>query len=700
MVQLSRFLWLAITRKPEASARDPLPPSLTLRACVAMVVLLTSLAFGQATERISLQRDRQSVHLLQAAEDALREQGWLQAFEALAQLLRRPDCLIEIDEIRGDSTVTRLAGVHSEALRLLQKLPEEGRIFRETYWGPQAADRLEQARKTHDAGALLAVARYFPTTTASILALEELARTEDQAGRPTLAILALQQLRRLQPEAEWPAERRRLAERIKSRAKPQETDPANFWPLVGGNAARSALGRGQGFTMSPLWTKQLGIVARSSRWISDAETLLEQAGQPVPVAGYPLVVANPQPGQPPLVLFRNRAGLQVVKSDSGNLVWRTASPWSLDGMIGKPEKAEALDNWVTDYLETLQQPGVLFENSTAGTLSTDGNLVYLVEDLAVVPTIEMASRFLLSAEVGTNLNPIDAVQHNQLNAYDLITGKLRWKAGGRGAEAGELADSFFLGPPLPADDRLYVLNEKDREIRLLTLDPLNGLVLAVQPLVRTSKALLEEPRRRMWAAHPALAEGVLVCPTNAGAVLAVDVLTGSLLWAHRYQEARAGSPSTSVWQNEPPCIVDGKVLLAPPDAEVINCLDLHTGARLWGVRRKAEDVSLAGVARGKVLIAGKKTCRALNLSKGEPLWTVETGLPSGRAAVAGGRLFLPLRAGVASGKPEVCVVDLTRGKIETKLRSRREQVPGTLIFGPGVVLSLTPMDLTAFPLAE
>src|SRR5262249_11429280 len=120
----------------------------------------------------------------------------------------------------------------------------------------------------------------------------------------------------------------------------------------------------------------------------------------------------------------------------------------------------------------------------------------------------------------------------------------------------------------------------------------------------------------------------------------------------------------------------------------------------WRVPRKADDVSLAGVAGGKVLVAGKKSCRALSLSKGETLWTLETGIPSGRAAVAGGRLFLPLRAGGASGKPEVCVIELTRGKVETRLRSRREQVPGTLVFGPGVVLSLTAMELTAFPLTK
>ncbi len=372
-------------------------------------------------------------------------------------------------------------------------------------------------------------------------------------------------------------------------------------------------------------------------------------------------------------------------------------------MLGKPEKAEAVMAWVGDYLEKLHRPDVLFENSTVGTLSADSAHLYAVEDLAVVPTFEMMVPFLLNPQRTGPFQvptPIDAFQHNRLQAFDLATGKLRWELGGHGRPAGPLGDSFFLGPPLPLEDRLLVLNEKNRELRLLTLSPIDGAVLAVQPLVGTGKSLLEEPGRRMRALHLAQAEGVLVCPTNAGAVAAVDVLSGSLLWAHLYPRQRPGPPreaASLLWQNEAPRIVAGKVIVAPADAAVIVCLDLVNGSLLWRVARTEDDVSLGGVVDGKVLIVGKKTCRALSLSNGETLWSLPTGLPSGQPAVARGRLFLPLKAGTTSGKPEVCVVDLTKGKIETRLRSRREQVPGTLVFAPGVVLSLTAMELIAYP---
>jgi outer membrane protein assembly factor BamB len=664
----------------------------------------------------SLPREPQAVHLLHSAQDALREQGWQHALGALQQLLVRPDCLIEIEERKGDRTVIRLAGVHSEAFRLLRTLPEEGQSFREVYWGPVAQERLDQARKAHDSAGLLAVARDFPTSRASLQALEESARLEDQAGSSGAAIRALHLLKRLEPESAWPAERRQLAAQVLARAASRGASSSHFWPLVGGNAARSAhadlslrtgwnnkSGRSEepgAVTIEPVWSKPLGIVARSIRWVRDAGAVLDKQGQPTPGASSPIVVSNPLPGQPPLVVFRTRLGLQVVKSKGGDLVWRTASLWSLDGMIGKPEKADAVEAWVSDYLEMLGRPSVLFENSTVGTLSADSTQIYAIEDLAVVPTIEMAGRFPQGEEAGPEQRPIDAVQHNRLQAYDLASGKRRWEVGGRGPEAGDLANTFFLGPPLPVEDRLFVLNEKDRELRLLGLSPIDGRLLSVQPLMRTGKPLLAEPGRRMTAAHLALAEGILVCPTNAGAVLAVDLLTGSLLWAHLYQDARLKPATTSVWQSGPPCIVDGKVIVAPPDAAVIDCLDLRDGSRLWRVQRAEDDVLLAGVADGKVLLVGKKSCRALGLNRGETLWTVPTGVPSGQAAIAGGRLFVPLKAGSASGRPEVCVVELARGKMETRLRSRKEQAPGTLVFGPGIVLSLTPTELTAYPIPK
>ena len=47
--------------------------------------------------------------------------------------------------------------------------------------------------------------------------------------------------------------------------------------------------------------------------------------------------------------------------------------------------------------------------------------------------------------------------------------------------------------------------------------------------------------RRLAGLSPALADGVLVCPLGAGAVVAIDIATRTLLWAHRYDRAGDGA---------------------------------------------------------------------------------------------------------------------------------------------------------------
>src|SRR5262249_31886477 len=132
----------------------------------------------------------------------------------------------------------------------------------------------------------------------------------------------------------------------------------------------------------------------------------------------------------------------------------------------------------------------------------------------------------------------DALYHSRLLAIDLESGKVTWEVGGHGdpKEVGELADSYFLGPPLPLGGKLYVLTERDQELRLVCLDAATGDLPWAQNLATPRTRLLLDGGRRQHAAPLAYGEGLLVCPTNAGAVVAVDLLSHSLVWAHAYRE--------------------------------------------------------------------------------------------------------------------------------------------------------------------
>src|SRR5262249_38322933 len=131
----------------------------------------------------------------------------------------------------------------------------------------------------------------------------------------------------------------------------------------------------------------------------------------------------------------------------------------------------------------------------------------------------------------------DALYHNTLRALDVRTGAVVWQAGGRDrAVPSDLRDAYFLGPPLPLGGCLYALVEKAEDINLVCLGAEKGELLWSQTLATARDKILVDVNRRMQAAHLAYADGVLVCPTNTGAVLGFDPLSRRLLWAHTYRD--------------------------------------------------------------------------------------------------------------------------------------------------------------------
>ncbi|HEV3205231.1 MAG TPA: PQQ-binding-like beta-propeller repeat protein, partial [Gemmataceae bacterium] len=316
----------------------------------------------------------------------------------------------------------------------------------------------------------------------------------------------------------------------------------------------------------------------------------------------------------------------------------------------------------------------------------------------------------------------DGVRHNRLQAFDLATnGKLVWELGGRkiGDKDDPLMESYFLGPPLPVGDKLFVLNDKNSELRLICLDPPKEekqppSIYWIQSLVNLRDKMLLDVGRRIHAAHLSYGEGILVCPTNAGAILGVDLLSHTLAWAHSYREdnyqpieenkkIRAGGgqviPNYAKlnldWKTSAPIIQEGKVVFTAPDSTSVQCLNLRNGDLLWKESR-GDDLYLAGVYNGKVLLVGRSTCRALNLADGRPLWKVETGMPSGQGVASGNIYFLPLKTGAQSKEPEVCSIDLDKGLILAHTKSRKKEVPGNLLFYEGDVISQTATNITAY----
>jgi outer membrane protein assembly factor BamB len=511
------------------------------------------------------------------------------------------------------------------------------------------------------------------------------------------------------------------------------------WPMFGGDPSRSAEATGGAPFLQPYWRQALYMdeafsddtrrrKGTAAAWVEDAQKILEERKLPAIPAFAPITSIGDVPGQgrQPLVIGRSHWGIHAMNISTGKEPWNVGCNWSLEQMFKEPRRAQALTQWKQQY-DQIERTSVVLQNSVIGQLSSDGERVYFVDDLAVPPLV---APFLnlwkggMQFPWGPEIN--EAIQHNVLHAAGLGDGKILWALGGHGAKrlandpTGELHDSYFLGPPLPLGGKLYALTEKKQELRFVAIEPRRGTVERIVPLAKVRDSMLMDIGRRMHAAPIAYGGGILVCPTNAGAVIGVDVQSLGVVWAYVYRTAETNNPQPHVkvmlgkegrldrWQLDPPIkftdwkasapvIVDDKVVFAAPDSDAVECLNLRDGSRVWRVTKQPDDIYLAGVYGDKVLIVGKERCQGLNLADGKIAWRVDTGMPSGRGIAADNLYYLPLKVGAATKGPEVCVIDLTKGQVVTHVRSQNKEPPGNLLFFEDKLLSQTATHLLAYP---
>jgi outer membrane protein assembly factor BamB len=646
---------------------------------------------------------------------------------------------------------------HIQANALLAWLPPEALKVYNEHYGILGRDLLDRAKRANDPRLLVQVVRRFLYTAAGPEALTLLGGHYFAAGRYLPAALCYRRLLdhpRAAPDAvtlyraatasrlagdrpgadrAWKrlearlgkgtvalGDRRLTVQEVRQeleRVAPAGKGTAADWLLFQGNPARAGTAAGS----SPLPEKQLwqrrtimdvfeesGEVDKGKEakpWLD--RVLIKRLGErdsPLLPGFFPLAAGDK-------VVYRTYAGVTCVqltplKDKKGNLEakpgeieWKSTE---LDGSLGMLFADVNLRPPVQGWVQSCESQGfggVLFENPAVGTLSCDGSSVYVVDTLAVPPAGKAAT--------GTPaLEQLTA--QNSLQAYQLKTGKIEWRKGAAGGKGDEFSRTHWLGAPLPLGGALYALNETGNgELRLLTLDGVRGgKVLAQQTLAAVRDRIGSDPLRRTQPVHLAYGEGVLVCPTNAGAVLGVDLLTESVVWAYTYRAARPAPPPPPrmpaqaplnlrpEWHNAAPVVQGGKLVFTAPDEVSVHCVSLRDGALLWKAKRD-DDLYLAGVFGGRVLLVGKSACRALDLADGKQLWRVETGVPSGMGVAADGRYYLPLRNAAGGKGPAICALDLDKEAV-VRVYTGLKEIPGNLLIHGGQLISQGPTTVTAY----
>lgn len=557
-----------------------------------------------------------------------------------------------------------------------------------------------------------------------------------------------------------------------------------------GNASHTAIGDGGAPFLDPIYTKSM--VTRQDdypdgiTWVQQnvAEVIkgLKPTNGEMAIPGFfPVSTQN-------LMFVRTYDGIfSYITKDgfsnhgkpakAGDLYWYADAKGSLAAVMSADNSADAKTRF-SQFRDQHKLKTILFENSLIGSMTHDGQNLYAIDDIALPtpPTVfdPNMGGFVLpgGAAVTTMGVDKDFAEGNRLIALNMITGNLAWQLGNTRSVPAMTEDEedktdnplllmsncYFLGPPLPVNGKLYVLFEKSGRMRLACLDPLkvkhyplpNGKPSDKAPELVWSQRLGEpntklpsDAIRRFQCSYLAYSEGVMICPTNAGAVVAVDVMSRSLLWARSYRSIKAAdnvgttpapgriirrgvgvptgqsSLSPDRYRASAPIISNGRVVFSSYDSESIDCLDLRTGDLLWTEQRRVGDLYVAGVISDKVLIVGKDSLRAVNLigkarDQAGPTGREDTitawrdlriGNPAGHGAASkGGIYYLPLSDSPDGKQPSIWSIDVANGRVTAKATYRKKAEPdgppvllGNLVFHEGQLISQSALDIAVFP---
>jgi outer membrane protein assembly factor BamB len=478
------------------------------------------------------------------------------------------------------------------------------------------------------------------------------------------------------------------------------------WRVVGGDSRRSAGAEGAApYLGTSSWSADL---VRHSTATDEGDAALRgyadaylrqylrrmvPAGVVLLPAARPIVSGN-------RIVTRGFGQIVAHNLVDGGFAWRGSIPDALmTQVLGESPVVDGAG--LSQVLPALQDKA--WFDQTTGTLSADEERVYALEPVARfdTPTVMFANQNAPLRE------------ENRLAAYDLGSGKLRWRLGGPVNGADEFSGVTFLGVPLPHEGRLYTIAEFADEVRLMVLESQTGKVAWSQRLVKLDIAVGADLHHQRRGVSPSLAGSVLVCPTDAGRIVAVDITARTLLWEYLYRsdtpvvnngprlmipplngpEGLRDSALQDRWTDGLAMIDGARVVISPRGCDSLRCLDLATGQLLWTHPRK-DGLFVGCVAEGVALVVGRSSLRGVRLADGRPAWEgideLPIPAPSGRGYLATGRYHLPLSSA------ELLTLDVATGRELARVKTPEGVPLGNLVAARGTVVSQRVDTLSAY----
>lgn len=642
------------------------------------------------------------------------------------------------------------SSTRKEAQQILKSMPSDGLAAYEVEYGATARQLLTQAQEGDDLNLMADVARRYMLTSAGYDATVLLAAHAADANRPLEAALLLEPILDhprhtpqllLHQTVNWSraGQADRAMETLaalkrslpmgkvsiggRDVALPGNDDAAKWlqtwtrrsvrevltgedsWTMAGGSPARNgsavaaspvggnawSISTVEHLTLDGRESEDRKIRSRIRECLESVRQSLLEENQIAIAAAQPLVIGDS-------VVYRTAGDVTAVSLQSGELLWRSAL---VDESLVRHLYVRTFDarHRIASLESHLERR--IYRDAAAGTLSSDGKLVFALEDLESVAAMNAFG---------------ETRSANKLVAYELAGGRMVWEVGGpRGSLPAELSALFFAGPPLPLDNKLYTIVEGQGVLMLLVLLPgPDGASVQIdwtQTLAAVYPPVAMQPLRRLSGLSPSYSDGVLVCPTSSGSVVAIDAARRSLRWGFQYQSlvnsealhnenvfdrtTRTPQPVEEMdrnqrWLDSAPLIADGKVLLTPRDSDQLYCLDLVDGHEVWRLPRD-DWMYVACAVEGRVILVGRHSLRAVQLADGKLVDSFGVDVePTGRGVRSGMSYLLPLATG------EIATIDLRSGRLLARSKLAGGRVPGNLAAGGGAIVSLGAGEVTAF----
>jgi outer membrane protein assembly factor BamB/tetratricopeptide (TPR) repeat protein len=257
-------------------------------------------------------------------------------------------------------------------------------------------------------------------------------------------------------------------------------------------------------------------------------------------------------------------------------------------------------------------------------------------------------------------------------------------------------DGVFEGAPVAGAGRVYIAATRFEKGQAVTSVRCydagrGGRPLWQQDVCDTAEPRLGESRYRHHLLT--LAGPHVVYCSHAGALIALDGLTGRRSWAMRYPGRADRSDDDPPPRDLAPCVyADGRLYAAPTDSDRLFCLEPTTGRLLWE-RDRLEVVHLLGIANGRLIFtttAGRpgtrSAIRAVEAATGADvrdwLQPADGDLPSfGCGFVAGDQVVWPTRDGV-----RILSLDDGQQRADRDPVELRHLVSGNMVYGNGYLV--------------